>query len=114
MAENLGMRKDVLMFVDNIYRYTLAGTEYQRGMPSAVGYQPALQRWVYKKGITHKNRFYYLCKAVYIQRMILLIPSPATTFAHLDSTVVLSRDIASKEFILLLILLIQLPDSLIL
>ena len=94
--------KDVLLFVDNIYRYTLAGTEVSEllgRMPSAVGYQPTLaeEMGVLQERITStKTGSITSVQAVYVPADDLTDPSPATTFAHLDSTVVLSRDIASK------------------
>jgi F-type H+-transporting ATPase subunit beta len=94
--------KDVLLFVDNIYRYTLAGTEVSGllgRMPSAVGYQPTLaeEMGVLQERITStKTGSITSVQAVYVPADDLTDPSPATTFAHLDSTVVLSRDIASK------------------
>ena len=94
--------KDVLLFVDNIYRYTLAGTEVSAllgRMPSAVGYQPTLaeEMGVLQERITStKQGSITSVQAVYVPADDLTDPSPATTFAHLDSTVVLSRDIASK------------------
>jgi F-type H+-transporting ATPase subunit beta len=94
--------KDVLLFVDNIYRYTLAGTEVSAllgRMPSAVGYQPTLaeEMGVFQERITStKTGSITSIQAVYVPADDLTDPSPATTFAHLDSTVVLSRDIASK------------------
>jgi F-type H+-transporting ATPase subunit beta len=94
--------KDVLLFVDNIYRYTLAGTEVSAllgRMPSAVGYQPTLaeEMGVLQERITStKTGSITSIQAVYVPADDLTDPSPATTFAHLDSTVVLSRDIASK------------------
>ena len=94
--------KDVLMFVDNIYRYTLAGTEVSAllgRMPSAVGYQPTLaeEMGALQERITStKSGSITSVQAVYVPADDLTDPSPATTFAHLDSTVVLSRDIASK------------------
>ena len=94
--------KDVLLFVDNIYRYTLAGTEVSAllgRMPSAVGYQPTLaeEMGVLQERITStKVGSITSVQAVYVPADDLTDPSPATTFAHLDSTVVLSRDIASK------------------
>ena len=93
--------KDVLFFVDNIYRYTLAGTEVSAllgRMPSAVGYQPTLAEEMGKlqERITStKVGSITSIQAVYVPADDLTDPSPATTFAHLDSTVVLSRDIAS-------------------
>ena len=93
--------KDVLLFIDNIYRYTLAGTEVSAllgRMPSAVGYQPTL---AYEMGILQeritstKTGSITSIQAVYVPADDLTDPSPATTFGHLDSTVVLSRDIAS-------------------
>ncbi|WP_250460696.1 F0F1 ATP synthase subunit beta [Microbulbifer litoralis] len=94
--------RDVLLFVDNIYRYTLAGTEVSAllgRMPSAVGYQPTLaeEMGVLQERITStKTGSITSIQAVYVPADDLTDPSPATTFAHLDSTVTLSRDIASK------------------
>ena len=94
--------RDVLFFVDNIYRYTLAGTEVSAllgRMPSAVGYQPTLaeEMGVLQERITStKTGSITSVQAVYVPADDLTDPSPATTFAHLDATVVLSRDIASK------------------
>ena len=94
--------KDVLLFVDNIYRYTLAGTEVSAllgRMPSAVGYQPTLaeEMGALQERITStKTGSITSVQAVYVPADDLTDPSPATTFAHLDSTVVLSRDIAAK------------------
>ena len=94
--------KDVLFFLDNIYRYTLAGTEVSAllgRMPSAVGYQPTLaeEMGVLQERITStKIGSITSVQAVYVPADDLTDPSPATTFAHLDSTVVLSRDIAAK------------------
>ncbi|MBP8020139.1 MAG: F0F1 ATP synthase subunit beta [Agitococcus sp.] len=96
-----GKGKDVLLFVDNIYRYTLAGTEVSAllgRMPSAVGYQPTLaeEMGVLQERITStKSGSITSVQAVYVPADDLTDPSPATTFAHLDATVVLSRDIAS-------------------
>jgi len=93
--------RDVLFFVDNIYRYTLAGTEVSAllgRMPSAVGYQPTLaeEMGVLQERITStKKGSITSIQAVYVPADDLTDPSPATTFAHLDATVVLSRDIAS-------------------
>ena len=93
--------KDVLFFVDNIYRYTLAGTEVSAllgRMPSAVGYQPTLAEEMgrLQERITStKVGSITSIQAVYVPADDLTDPSPATTFAHLDATVVLSRDIAS-------------------
>ncbi|MCS5573570.1 MAG: F0F1 ATP synthase subunit beta [Pseudomonadales bacterium] len=93
--------RDVLLFVDNIYRYTLAGTEVSAllgRMPSAVGYQPTLaeEMGVLQERITTtKDGSITSVQAVYVPADDLTDPSPATTFAHLDSTVTLSRDIAS-------------------
>ena len=93
--------RDVLFFVDNIYRFTLAGTEVSAllgRMPSAVGYQPTLAeemgRLQERITSTHTGSITSI-QAVYVPADDLTDPSPATTFAHLDSTVVLSRDIAS-------------------
>lgn len=96
-----GKGRDVLFFVDNIYRYTLAGTEVSAllgRMPSAVGYQPTLAEEMgrLQERITStKNGSITSIQAVYVPADDLTDPSPATTFAHLDATVVLSRDIAS-------------------
>ncbi|MFM7332606.1 MAG: F0F1 ATP synthase subunit beta [Brachymonas sp.] len=93
--------KDVLFFVDNIYRYTLAGTEVSAllgRMPSAVGYQPTLAEEMgrLQERITStKVGSITSIQAVYVPADDLTDPSPATTFAHLDATVVLSRDIAA-------------------
>ena len=93
--------RDVLFFVDNIYRYTLAGTEVSAllgRMPSAVGYQPTLAEEMgrLQERITStKVGSITSIQAVYVPADDLTDPSPATTFGHLDSTVVLSRDIAS-------------------
>ncbi|MGI6408054.1 MAG: F0F1 ATP synthase subunit beta [Gammaproteobacteria bacterium] len=93
--------RDVLLFIDNIYRYTLAGTEVSAllgRMPSAVGYQPTLaeEMGVLQERITStKVGSITSIQAVYVPADDLTDPSPATTFAHLDATVVLSRDIAS-------------------
>ncbi|NLA67409.1 MAG: F0F1 ATP synthase subunit beta, partial [Gammaproteobacteria bacterium] len=96
-----GKGKDVLLFVDNIYRYTLAGTEVSAllgRMPSAVGYQPTLaeEMGVLQERITStRTGSITSIQAVYVPAADLPAPSPATTFAHLDATVVLSRQIAS-------------------
>ncbi|WP_457096788.1 F0F1 ATP synthase subunit beta [Lysobacter sp. P5_B9] len=96
-----GKGKDVLLFIDNIYRYTLAGTEVSAllgRMPSAVGYQPTLaeEMGVLQERITStKTGSITSIQAVYVPADDLTDPSPATTFAHLDATVVLSRQIAS-------------------
>ncbi len=92
--------KDVLLFIDNIYRYTLAGTEVSAllgRMPSAVGYQPTLaaEMGALQERITStKTGSITSIQAVYVPADDLTDPSPATTFAHLDATVVLSRNIA--------------------
>ena len=92
--------RDVLMFIDNIYRYTLAGTEVSAllgRMPSAVGYQPTLaeEMGVLQERITSTQKGSITSiQAVYVPADDLTDPSPATTFAHLDATVVLSRQIA--------------------
>lgn len=92
--------RDVLLFVDNIYRYTLAGTEVSAllgRMPSAVGYQPTLaaEMGVLQERITStKTGSITSIQAVYVPADDLTDPSPATTFAHLDATLVLSRQIA--------------------
>lgn len=93
--------RDVLLFVDNIYRYTLAGTEVSAllgRMPSAVGYQPTLaeEMGVLQERITStKTGSITSVQAVYVPADDPTDPSPATTFAHLDATVMLSRDIAA-------------------
>jgi len=92
--------RDVLLFIDNIYRYTLAGTEVSAllgRMPSAVGYQPTLaeEMGVLQERIASTNKGSITSiQAVYVPADDLTDPSPATTFAHLDATVVLSRSIA--------------------
>lgn len=99
--DEAGRGRDVLFFVDNIYRYTLAGTEVSAllgRMPSAVGYQPTLAEEMgrLQERITStKDGSITSIQAVYVPADDLTDPSPATTFAHLDATVVLSRDIAS-------------------
>src|SRR6186713_2697047 len=96
-----GRGRDVLFFVDNIYRYTLAGTEVSAllgRMPSAVGYQPTLAEEMgrLQERITStKKGSITSIQAVYVPADDLTDPSPATTFSHLDATVVLSRDIAA-------------------
>ena len=93
--------RDVLLFIDNIYRYTLAGTEVSAllgRMPSAVGYQPTLAEEMgrLQERITStKTGSITSIQAVYVPADDLTDPSPATTFGHLDSTIVLSRDIAA-------------------
>ncbi|CAK1695989.1 ATP synthase F1 subcomplex beta subunit [Vibrio crassostreae] len=93
--------RDVLLFIDNIYRYTLAGTEVSAllgRMPSAVGYQPTLaeEMGVLQERITSTRQGSITSiQAVYVPADDLTDPSPATTFAHLDATVVLSRNIAA-------------------
>ncbi len=93
--------RDILFFVDNIYRYTLAGTEVSAllgRMPSAVGYQPTLAEEMGKlqeRIVSTKTGSITSIQAVYVPADDLTDPSPATTFGHLDATVVLSRDIAS-------------------
>ncbi len=93
--------RDVLLFIDNIYRFTLAGTEVSAllgRMPSAVGYQPTLAEEMGKlqERITStKTGSITSIQAVYVPADDLTDPSPATTFGHLDATVVLSRDIAA-------------------
>jgi F-type H+-transporting ATPase subunit beta len=93
--------RDVLLFIDNIYRYTLAGTEVSAllgRMPSAVGYQPTLAEEMgrLQERITStKVGTITSIQAVYVPADDLTDPSPATTFGHLDATVVLSRDIAA-------------------
>ncbi len=92
--------RDVLMFIDNIYRYTLAGTEVSAllgRMPSAVGYQPTLAEemgMVQERITSTKTGSITSVQAVYVPADDLTDPSPATTFAHLDATVVLARSIA--------------------
>ena len=92
--------RDVLLFIDNIYRYTLAGTECSAllgRMPSAVGYQPTLaeEMGVLQERITStKTGSITSIQAVYVPADDLTDPSPATTFAHLDATLVLSRQVA--------------------
>jgi F-type H+-transporting ATPase subunit beta len=92
--------RDVLMFIDNIYRYTLAGTEVSAllgRMPSAVGYQPTLaeEMGVLQERITStKTGSITSFQAIYVPADDLTDPSPATTFAHLDATLVLSRQIS--------------------
>ena len=92
--------KDVLLFIDNIYRYTLAGVEVSAllgRMPSAVGYQPTLaeEMGALQERITYtKTGSITSIQAVYVPADDLTDPSPATTFAHLDATVVLSRQIS--------------------
>ncbi|MBS0576722.1 MAG: F0F1 ATP synthase subunit beta [Proteobacteria bacterium] len=99
--DETGKGRDVLFFVDNIYRYTLAGTEVSAllgRMPSAVGYQPTLaeEMGVLQERITStKTGSITSIQAVYVPADDLTDPSPATTFAHLDATVVLSRNIAA-------------------
>ncbi len=96
-----GKGRDVLLFIDNIYRYTLAGTEVSAllgRMPSAVGYQPTLaeEMGLLQERITStKTGSITSIQAVYVPADDLTDPSPATTFAHLDATVVLSRQIAA-------------------
>ncbi|CAL4041935.1 F0F1 ATP synthase subunit beta [Buchnera aphidicola] len=93
--------RDVLLFIDNIYRYTLAGTEVSAllgRMPSAVGYQPTLaeEMGILQERITStKKGSITSIQAVYVPADDLTDPSPATTFAHLDSTITLSRQIAT-------------------
>ncbi|XOD70399.1 MAG: F0F1 ATP synthase subunit beta [Sodalis sp. (in: enterobacteria)] len=93
--------RDILLFIDNIYRFTLAGTEVSAllgRMPSAVGYQPTLaeEMGVLQERITSTKRGSITSiQAIYVPADDLTDPSPATTFAHLDATVVLSRQIAS-------------------
>jgi F-type H+-transporting ATPase subunit beta len=92
--------RDVLLFIDNIYRYTLAGTEVSAllgRMPSAVGYQPTLaeEMGVLQERITStRTGSITSIQAIYVPADDLTDPSPATTFAHLDATVVLSRQVA--------------------
>ena len=93
--------RDILLFIDNIYRYTLAGTEVSAllgRMPSAVGYQPTLAEEMGKlqeRIASTKTGSITSIQAVYVPADDLTDPSPATTFSHLDATVVLSREIAS-------------------
>lgn len=92
--------KDVLLFIDNIYRYTLAGTEVSAllgRMPSAVGYQPTLSEEmgaIQERITSTKDGSITSVQAIYVPADDLTDPSPATTFSHLDATVVLSRQIA--------------------
>ena len=101
-GEGEGKGRDVLFFVDNIFRFTQAGSEVSAllgRMPSAVGYQPTLaeEMGVLQERITStKSGSITSIQAVYVPADDLTDPSPATTFAHLDATVVLSRDIASQ------------------
>ncbi len=94
--------RDVLMFIDNIYRYTLAGVEVSAllgRMPSAVGYQPTLAEemgQLQERITSTKKGSITSVQAVYVPADDLTDPSPATTFAHLDATVVLSRQIAEQ------------------
>ena len=93
--------RDILLFIDNIYRFTLAGTEVSAllgRMPSAVGYQPTLAEemgQLQERITSTKTGSITSIQAVYVPADDLTDPSPATTFGHLDATVVLSRDIAS-------------------
>jgi F-type H+-transporting ATPase subunit beta len=93
--------RDILFFVDNIYRYTLAGVEVSAllgRMPSAVGYQPTLAEemgQLQERIVSTKVGTITSVQAIYVPADDLTDPSPATTFAHLDATLVLSRDIAS-------------------
>ena len=93
--------RDILLFIDNIYRYTLAGTEVSAllgRMPSAVGYQPTLAEEMGKlqeRIASTKTGSITSILAVYVPADVVTDPSPATTFGHLDATVVLSRDIAA-------------------
>jgi F-type H+-transporting ATPase subunit beta len=96
-----GRGRDILLFIDNIYRYTLAGTEVSAllgRMPSAVGYQPTLaeEMGILQERITStRTGSITSIQAVYVPADDLTDPSPATTFAHLDATVVLSRQVAA-------------------
>jgi len=93
--------RDILLFIDNIYRFTLAGVEVSAllgRMPSAVGYQPTLAEEMgrlQERIVSTKVGSITSVQAIYVPADDLTDPSPATTFAHLDATVVLSRDIAS-------------------
>jgi F-type H+/Na+-transporting ATPase subunit beta len=93
--------RDILFFVDNIYRYTLAGVEVSAllgRMPSAVGYQPTLAEemgQLQERIVSTKVGTITSVQAIYVPADDLTDPSPATTFAHLDATLVLSRDIAA-------------------
>ncbi len=95
----------MLLFIDNIYRYTLAGTEVSAllgRMPSAVGYQPTLAQemgQLQERITSTKVGSITSIQAVYVPADDLTDPSPATTFGHLDATVVLSRDIASLGYL---------------
>jgi F-type H+-transporting ATPase subunit beta len=116
-GEGDGKGKDVLFFVDNIFRFTQAGSEVSAllgRMPSAVGYQPTLatEMGTMQERITStKNGSITSVQAVYVPADDLTDPAPATTFAHLDATTVLSRKIAELGFILLLTLLILPQES---
>merc|ERR1712139_544433 len=102
MGSDDGKGKDVLFFVDNIFRFTQAGSEVSAllgRMPSAVGYQPTLatEMGVLQERITTtKEGSITSIQAVYVPADDLTDPAPATTFAHLDATTVLSRGLASK------------------
>ena len=99
--DETGKGRDVLLFIDNIYRFTLAGTEVSAllgRMPSAVGYQPTLAEEMGKlqeRIASTKTGSITSIQAVYVPADDLTDPSPATTFAHLDATIVLSRDIVA-------------------
>ena len=102
--------QDVLLFVDNIFRFTQAGSEVSAllgRIPSAVGYQPTLSTdmGALQERITSTNKGSITSvQAIYVPADDLTDPAPATSFAHLDATTVLSRQIAELEFIQLLIL----------
>ena len=117
-GDGQGKGRDILFFVDNIFRFTQAGSEVSAllgRMPSAVGYQPTLatEMGVMQERITStKNGSITSVQAVYVPADDLTDPAPATTFAHLDATTVLSRKIADLVSILRWILWILLPESL--
>jgi F-type H+-transporting ATPase subunit beta len=93
-------KQDVLLFIDNIFRFTQAGSEVSAllgRMPSAVGYQPTLAMGALQERITStKQGSITSIQAVYVPADDLTDPAPATTFAHLDATTVLSRNLAAK------------------
>ena len=95
-------KQDVLLFIDNIFRFVQAGSEVSAllgRMPSAVGYQPTLSNrngWITRTNYFDKRWSITSIQAVYVPADDLTDPAPATTFAHLDATTVLSRGLASK------------------
>ena len=113
-----GKGRDILFFVDNIFRFTQAGSEVSAllgRMPSAVGYQPTLatEMGMMQERITStKNGSITSVQAVYVPADDLTDPAPATTFAHLDATTVLSRKLPTLVFILRLIHWILLQEYL--